>query len=112
MFVATWNVRSLLESEGLVETACQISEVQLAEDRKIDLVITELEWFGGAAYKVKDSVVLATGRPVPQKGEPRQRGEGVAIVLLSSAVSLRRADGEQWKGWSSRIVAKGVHICI
>ena len=117
MFVATWNVRSLLESEGPVETARQISEVQLAEDRKINLVIRELDWygvkiaalqetkwFGGAVYKVKDSVVLAAGRPVPQKDEQRQRREGVAIVLLGSAVSLWRADGEQCKGWSSRIV--------
>ena len=42
-YVAMWNVRSLLESEGPVETARQISEVQLAEDRKIDLVIRELD---------------------------------------------------------------------
>ena len=117
MFVATWNVRSLLESEGSVETARQTSEVLIAEDRKIDLVIRELgrygvtiaalqetKWFGNAVYRVKDSGVLAAGRPAPQKGEVRRRGEGVAIVLLVSAVSLWKADGEQWKRWSSRIV--------
>ena len=110
-------MRSLLESEGSVETARQTNEVQLAEDRKIDLVIRECDrygvkiaalqetkWFGNAVFRVKDSVVLAAGRPAPQKDESRQRGEGVAIVLLGSAVSLWKDDGEQWKGWSSRII--------
>ena len=68
-------MRSLLESEG---TAPQTSEVQLAEDQKIDLVIRELDrygvkiaalqetkWFGNAVYRVKASVVLAAGRLVP-----------------------------------------------
>ena len=107
MFTATRNVSSLLESEGSVETACQTSEIKLAEDRIIDLVIRELErydvkigafqetnWFGNVVYKVKDGVVLATGHPVPEKDEPRQRGEGVAIVFFGVAVSLWKADGE------------------
>ena len=56
--------------------------------------VQEMKWFGDAVYRVKESVVLAA--QVPQKGESRQRGEGVAIELVS-AVNLWKADGEQWK---------------
>ena len=86
MFVRTLNVRSLLESQGLVETARQTNEVQLPEDRKVDQVIRECDrygvkiaalqetkWFGNAVSRVKDSVVPAAGRPAPQKDELGQR---------------------------------------
>ena len=46
MFVAMWNVRTLLESEGSVETARQTGGMQCAEDRKIDLVIRECDRYG------------------------------------------------------------------
>lgn len=41
---ATWNVRSLLDDEGSIETARLDSDCrQLAEDRRIDLLVRELE---------------------------------------------------------------------
>ena len=66
--------------------------------------LQETKWFGNTVYRARDCVVLASGPPAPQKDESRQRGEGVAILLLGSAVGLWKADGEQWKGWNSRIV--------
>ena len=56
-------------------------------------------------YKVGESFVLAAGRPTPLPNEPRQRGEGVAIVLSGPAVKAWRNAGKQWKAWSSRVVS-------
>ena len=111
MFLGTWNVRSLLDAEGPIETARQGSEARDAEDRRVDLVVRELEryhvkiaalqetkWFGNAVYTVGESVVLAAGRPTPGPVQTKQRGEeGVAIVLMDSALRAWRASGEQWK---------------
>ena len=117
LYAATWNIRSLLDTEGPIETARQRSEEKGAEDRRVDLVVRELDrygvkiaalqetkWFGNAVYRVGDSVVLAAGRPTPEPDEPRQRGEGVAIVLIGLAISAWKADGECWKAWSSRLI--------
>ena len=114
----TWNVRSMLDAEGSVETARQGMDARNAEDSKVDLVVRQLgrygvkvaplqetKWFGRAVYRVGESVVLAAGRPVPVPGEPVQRGEGVAIVLSGPAIHAWRAAGEQWKAWSSRLVS-------
>ena len=93
------------------------SEVSESEDRRIDLVIRELKrynikvaalqetkWFGNAVYHVGKSIVLTAGRETPQGCQPRQRGEGVAIVLTDHAVSAWKAGGEQWRSWGSRII--------
>ena len=74
MYAATWNVRSLLDSEGPIKTARQRSEVDRVEDWKINLVVRELgrygvkiaalqksKWFGNAVYKVGDCIVLRAG---------------------------------------------------
>ena len=113
----SWNVRSLLDCEGAVETARQRTETGHFDDKRIDQVMRELEryritvaalqetkWFGEAVYKVGKSIVLAAGRPTPLVGEPRQRDEGVAITLSGPAVKAWKAGGEQWKAWSSRLV--------
>ena len=115
--LGTWNVQSLLESGGPVETARQRSDIREAEDRCIDLVIRELKrynikiaaiqetkWFGSSVYQVGESIVLAAGRPTPGPTEVKHRGEGVGIVLMGSAVNSWKAGGEQWKAWSSRLV--------
>ena len=41
MFIATWSMTSLFKSEGSVETAHQTMGMQLAEDSRIDLVMSE-----------------------------------------------------------------------
>ena len=95
-------------------------------DRRIDLVIRELDrynikvgalqetkWFGSHIYHVGKSVVLTAERETPQEYQPRQRGEGVAIVLTGHAITAWKAGGEQWRAWGSRIVKAtlggGVH---
>ena len=93
------------------------SEMSEPEDRRIDLVIRELKrynikvaalqetkWFGNAVYHVGKSIVLTAGRETPQGCQPRQRGEGVAIVFTDHAVSTWKAGGEQWRSWGSRII--------
>lgn len=55
--------------------------------------LQETNWFGNA--EEKDGVVPAAGRPTPQVGHSRKRGEGATIALLGSAVTLWKADGEQ-----------------
>ena len=116
-FLGSWNVRSLLDYEGPVETARQYTETGQFDDRRIDQVVKELErykisvaalqetkWFNDAVYRVGESIVIAAGRPVPPVGVTRQRGEGVAIVLSGPAVQAWEAGGRQWRAWSSRLV--------
>ena len=120
--LGSWNVRSLVDCEGPVETARQSATAE-GEDRRIDLVIRELgryqvvaaglqetKWFGNAMYKVGESVVLTAGRPTPQAGQPRQRGEGVAIILSGPAVAAWKRGGEVWKAWSSRLVTATLQL--
>ena len=45
--LGSWNVRSLLDAEGPVETAKQGRDAALAEDRRIDQVVSQL-----SRYKV------------------------------------------------------------
>lgn len=107
-----------MDTEGSVETARQGRDVAHAEDRRVDLVVRELRrydvkvaalqetlWFSSAVYHVGESVVLTAGRPTPGIGEPRKRGEGVALVLSGPAIAAWRAAGEQWRPWSSRLVS-------
>ena len=82
---ASWNVRSMLDTEGSIETARQGRDMLHAEDRKVDLVVRELgrynikvaalqetKWMGNAVYEVGDSVLLTAGRPVPVPEQPIQ----------------------------------------
>ena len=116
--LATWNVRSVLDVEGSVETARQGREVSYSEDRKIDRVVGEMQrykvyigalqetkWFGSESYKVGDSIVLTSGRPTPQPGQSGQRGEGVALVLSGPAKDAWKAGGQQWRSWNSRLIS-------
>ena len=97
----TWNVRSMVDTEGPIEVASQRNE--RGEDRKVDLVVGELarynvvigalqetKWFGCGAYEVSDSTVLTSGRCTPSEGECAQRGEGVALVLRGQALAAWR----------------------
>ena len=116
-YMASWNVRSLLDVEGPNEVAKQGRGVKYMEDRKIDQVVIELsrykvvvcalqetKWFGNEVYKVGNGVVLSSGRSVPGLGEIRQRREGVAIVLIGPALEAWKNGGSVWKAWLSRII--------
>lgn len=122
-FLASWNVRTLLDVDGPIETARQGSEVDVVDERKIDQVVGELvkykvdvaglqetKWFGSGVYKVAESVVVASGRPVPGAGVVNQRGEGVAIVLSGPAVEAWGSGGSRWKAWSSRLVSVALKV--
>lgn len=113
-YFGTWNVRSLVDNEGTVETARLSPEMSEPEDRRIDIVIRELnrysinvaalqetKWFGKQVYRVGKSIVLAAGRETPQGDQPKHRGEGVAIVLTGHAVTAWKAGGKQWRSWGS-----------
>ena len=88
----------MVDTEGPIEMASQRNK--RGEARQVDLVVGELarydmvigalqetKWFGCGAYKVSDSVVLASGRCTPREGECIQRGEGVALVLRGQALA-------------------------
>ena len=81
------------------------------DERKTDQVVGELnrynketKWIGSGVYEVGESVVLATGRPVPGDGIVKQRGEGVAVELSEVAVSAWKDTGKSWKAWSWRLI--------
>ncbi len=116
--LGTWNVRSMVDTEGSVEVASQWADGQRGEERKVDQIVCELErynvvmgalqetkWFGCEVCEVSDSVVLTSGRAAPAKGEPVQRREGVALVLRDIAMDAWKKGGKQWKAWSSRCVS-------
>ena len=118
LFLATWNVRTLLDVHGPIKTARQHNDNEIVVDeRKIDHVIDELHkhkidiaalqetrWFGENTYTVGQSVILASGRHIPASDAVRQRGEGVALVLSNSMTEAWKAGGRQWRAWSSRLV--------
>ena len=106
--MGSWNVGSLFDSEGPVETARQGGDTAQGEDCRIDQVVMELnrynvkvaalqetKWFGNDMYGVRESIVLAAGDPVPRPGETLQRGEGVAIVLTGPAMRAWREARER-----------------
>eukprot|EP00117_Sycon_ciliatum_P031110 scpid28552/ scgid24396/ Craniofacial development protein 2; p97 bucentaur protein len=122
--LGTWNVRTLVESDGDVNTASKFqkkSKHLLREEKKIDLVCRQLGrfgvdiaglqetlWFGTAQYSVGDSLVLASGRPTPTADDSGRRGEGVAIVLRGKCKDAFVSGGSEWKGHSSRLVSAKV----
>lgn len=121
--IGTWNVRSMVDTEGTVAIASRRQDGQRGEERKVDLIVREMKrynvkvvglqetkWFGCDVYDVAGSVVLASGRPLPDEGSSFQRGEGVAIVLLDWAVQAWKEGGSQWKAWSSRLVTACLQV--
>ena len=90
----------MLDVEGSVETAGQGRDTAHAQERKVDLVVCELDRYaikiaalqetkllGSNTYNVGNSVLLTAGRPVPAPGEPIKRGEGVPLVLTGPAIT-------------------------
>ena len=121
--VACWNMRSLVQNEGSIETATSRPGARgVAVDRKAGLMvqelkkyqisitgISEIKWFGQEVYNIGGYTVLHSGRPLPERGERAERNEGVAIVLDPQMTEAWRAAGEEWKPLSSRIVLAREH---
>ena len=55
--------------------------------------LQETKWFGDNVYEVHGSVVVTAGIPTPADGEPIQQGEGIALVLMGSALAAWRHGG-------------------
>ena len=117
--IGSWNLSSLVESEGSVATASTRTGVQI--DQKVNLLveelchfkisitgISEMKWFGQDVNEVDGFVLVHSGRSIPADGEPVQRNAGVGILLNPAMVAAWRDSGECWRVVSSRIV--GVHI--
>ena len=103
--LGTWNVRSLVDAEGSVNTARQGRDVCHAEDRRVDLVVRELKrydvkvaalqetlWFGSAVYRVGESVVLAAGQAYTcSRGAYEVGGGSSHSTFWTSMENSRRA---------------------
>ena len=111
--LGAWNVRSMVDTEGLVEIASSRGDRE--EDWKVDLIVREMmrynvkvtalqetKWFGSEVYRVAGSVVLTSGREKPAQGDTVKKGEGVAILLTDWALDAWKAAG---RAWSSRAVS-------
>ena len=90
--LGTWNVRSMVDTEGSVDIASCRQDRRRGEQRKVDLVVEkinrynakvvglkETKWFGNEMYKVGNAVVLTCGRV---RLLMKNNFEGVAVVLL------------------------------
>ena len=113
--LGTWNVRSMVDTEGSVDIASCRQDRRRGEQRKVDLVVEkinrynakvvslkETKWFGNEMYKVGNAVVLTCGRV---RLLMKNIFEGVAVVLLDRAIDAWKAAGSQWKAWSFRLIS-------
>ena len=122
LFVASWNVHSLVECVGDARI-CGVSKtskphLNFLVDRKLNLLVKELQryrvtiaglqetkWFESDVWPAENGwVFLHAGRPLPSSHEVAQRGEGVGILLSPVAVDAWHAAGDTWCAVSSRIV--------
>ena len=81
ILVGCWNMWTLVEAEGPVETSVVRSGMRgVTVDRKAALMVRELKkysvqlagicesrWFGKAIYQVDGYTILHSGRPVPDE---------------------------------------------
>ena len=93
-----WNVRSMLDNEGLIEVARQGPAChQLSEDCRVDLVIRkvqhydisvaalqETKWFDIAVYVVGRSTVLAAAPSPPPPPSPDRACREARVWHMSS----------------------------
>ena len=128
--IASWNVRTLVESAGGDRRVCRSRPQPSARvsdnttndphlvDRKLDLLVKELKrynisitavqetkWFGSDIWKAEGHVLLHSGQPLPSISEAAVRREGVGILLDEKAAEAWRLAGETWQAVSPRIVS-------
>ena len=85
-YVASWNVRTLLDVEGSIATARRRCDVSVVDERKIDQVVSELvkyrvvvaglqetKWFGNEVYKVGECGFVSWERCAKGRGEWSER---------------------------------------
>ena len=103
-----WNVRSIVDTDGLIEVASQGNE--WGEDmRRLDLVFRKLakynvvagasqktKWFGCGAYEVGNSMVMTSGWSALRTGQTVQRGDGVSLVFRQKSSAALRLGGQRW----------------
>ena len=98
--LSTWNMRSMVDTEGPVKIASQRADSHRGEDRKVNLIVNELrrydvkvaalqetKWFGSEVYYVSASVVLTAGRKNTRKGT--ECGERIRSCTSSFRASCR-----------------------
>ena len=120
LHVGTWNVRSLVESNG-DERICRKRPASSRStgnpDRKLDMLVRELrkykvsvagvqetKWFGSDVWTASGYTFLHSGHPLPGNAEIATRREGVGIALDERATQAWKNAGEIWEAISSRIV--------
>ena len=121
--IGTWNVRSMVDTEGPIEIASQRADGQRGESKKVDQIVEEMKrynvkvaalqetkWLGNEMYQVGGSVILTAGREITSPGAPLQRGEGVAILLLGPAIDAWKKTGRKWKAWNSRLISACLQV--
>ena len=118
--VVCWNMRSLVEGDGSIETARTRQDHRLqkgaVEKKSVLMVwemrqyktfaaaISEMKWFGSCMYEVEGHLILHSGCRPPGEGEQVRRGEGVGIVLSPEAARAWREGGGEWSPVSTRMV--------
>ena len=76
--LASWNVRTFLDLDGLIEVARRTDDIAVVDERKVDQVVNKLNryridvaalqetrWFSDGVYKIAGSIVLSSGRLLP-----------------------------------------------
>ena len=116
--IGCWNMRTLVEADGSIATGVSrrggrgvtvdkksVFMVQQLKKFRMSIVgISETKWFGCHIYDVDGFLILHSGRPIPEVGEPVMRNEGVGIVLDPFMAECWRNGGAIWNAVSSRIV--------
>ena len=101
---ASWNVRSLVEDDGGIATACAEGSAPVKEEKKIYntvrqfqnshievAALQETKWFDIAVYSVGDAQVLSSGRPVPRvSARVRSAGYFGCPWTCTSSLARRR----------------------
>lgn len=76
-YLASWNVRTLLDVEGSIQTARQGREVSV-DERKIDQVVRELGWYKVFVAALQEMKWFGREQCLLTTSSARQRDEGMS----------------------------------